>query len=181
MKQLEPKECTFYDNLTGRFPVRLINGMVNVFILYNWSTNAIPAEPIENAKSETLVEVFKKQIAYLTKRGFKPCFNIIDNVASTAIKNFLESEDIGLQLVEPHNHRVNAAERAIQTFKNHFISGLSVYDNDFPTILWSCLIRQGQDSINLLCTSRVHPKVSAFHVLEGVHDFNRVPWAPPGT
>ena len=62
-----------------------------------------------------------------------------------------------------------------------FIGGISVCDEKFPTILWSRLIRQCQDSLNLLRTSRVHPKVSAFHVLEGVHDFNKVPWAPPGT
>ena len=24
------------------------------------------------------------------------------------------------------------------------------------------------------------PKISAYHALEGVHDFNRVPFAPPG-
>jgi len=33
----------------------------------------------------------------------------------------------------------------------------------------------------MLCTSRVHPTVSAFHVLEGAHDFNRHPWAPSAT
>eukprot|EP00972_Heterocapsa_arctica_P020298 2995012-Heterocapsa_arctica.AAC.1 len=33
----------------------------------------------------------------------------------------------------------------------------------------------------MLRTSRVHPQLSAFHVLEGQHDFNRVPMAPPGT
>ena len=33
----------------------------------------------------------------------------------------------------------------------------------------------------MLRTSRVHPKLSAYHVLEGPHYFNRVPFAPPGT
>ena len=33
----------------------------------------------------------------------------------------------------------------------------------------------------MLRTSRVHPKLSTDHVLEGVHDFNRNPWAPPAT
>ena len=84
-----------------------------------------------------------------------------------------------MQLVEPHNHRVNVAERAIQMFKNHFIAGLSVGDKQFPMILWCKLIQQAQDSLNILHTSRVHPKLSAYHVLEGVHDFNQNPWAPP--
>ena len=33
----------------------------------------------------------------------------------------------------------------------------------------------------MLRTSRVHPKLYAYHVLEGPHDFNRVPFDPPGT
>ncbi|KAL7552133.1 hypothetical protein ACHAWF_015343, partial [Thalassiosira exigua] len=93
----------------------------------------------------------------------------------------LEEEDIGIQLVEPHNHYVNAAKRAIQTFKNLFIGGISVCDTDFPTILLSRLVQQCQDAGNLLRTSRIHPKVSAYHILKGVHDFNKVPWVPPGT
>ena len=33
----------------------------------------------------------------------------------------------------------------------------------------------------MLRTSRVHPKLSAFHVLEGQHNFNKLPFGPPGT
>ena len=32
----------------------------------------------------------------------------------------------------------------------------------------------------MLRTSRVHPQLSAFHVLEGQHDFNKVSFGPPG-
>ena len=46
-----------------------------------------------------MISAFKKNITYLTKRGFKPCFNIIDNVASKAIKEYLEEEDIQMQAV----------------------------------------------------------------------------------
>ena len=59
----------------------------------------------------------------------------MDNVALRAIRTYLEKEDIGLQLVEPHNHQANYAKCTIQMFKNHFISGLCVADNKFPTIL----------------------------------------------
>ena len=80
-------------------------------------------------------------MAYLTKRGSKLVFNIIDNVASKAVKAYLESENIDLQLVEPHNHWVNVAEHAIQTFKNHFIAGMSTCDDNFSTLLWNKLIQ----------------------------------------
>ena len=127
-----------------------------------------------------MIETLQQNITYLTKQGFKPSFNIIDNVVSKAIKKYLDEEEIKMQAVEPNNHRVNAAEHAIQTFKNHFVAGLSIGDKDFPTISWCKLIQQAQDS-HLLRTSRVHPKVSAFHILEGVNNFNRNPWAPPAT
>ena len=84
--------------------------MTTVFVLYDWTTNAILIEPVENTKSETLVRVFKEKIDNLAKRSLKPKFNIIDNVASKAVRKYLEDEDIGLQLVETHNRRVNAAE-----------------------------------------------------------------------
>jgi hypothetical protein len=42
--------------------------------------------------------------------------------------------DINYQLVPPHMHRRNAAERAIRTFKNHFISGLQHATQTFHSI-----------------------------------------------
>ena len=83
--------------------------------------------------------------------------------------------------MEPYNHLSNASERAIQTFKNHFISSLCIRDYNFTTVLWSYLVRQALDSLNMLRTSRVYPKLSAYCGLEGFHNFNRHPWAPPET
>ena len=88
--------------------------MVTMFIMYDWSSNSILAEPIESTKNDKIIEVFREKIEYLKKRGFKPRFNILDNIASKAIIKYLKEEaKVGVQLVEPHNHRVNAAERAI--------------------------------------------------------------------
>jgi hypothetical protein len=42
----------------------------------------------------------------------------MDNQAMKVIKAYLMPQQVSLQLNEPHNHHVNAAERAIQTFKN---------------------------------------------------------------
>ena len=95
---------------------------------------------MKDAKDESMIKAFKENIEYLGDRGFKPSFNIIDNVASKAIRIYLKKEKVGIQLVEPHNHRVNAAERAIRTFKNHFIAGLCIGDRNFPTILWRKLV-----------------------------------------
>ena len=104
--------------------------------MYDWTTNTISTTPIKDAKAETIVQCFKKNIAYLSKRGFKPVYNVIDNVATKAIKTYLKSEKIEVQFVTPYDHQVNAAKRAIRTFKNHTISGQRICDEDFPSILW---------------------------------------------
>ena len=39
---------------TGKFPVRSLDGMVTMFIMYDWSSNSILAEPIENTKDEVI-------------------------------------------------------------------------------------------------------------------------------
>jgi hypothetical protein len=110
---IDPKNDTEYTDFTGEFPLRSINGMTSIFILYDWTSNAILATPVTDVKDTFIVEAFRTNIVYLTKWGFKPSFNIIDNVASKTVQTYLEDNDITIQLVEPHNHRVNAAEQAI--------------------------------------------------------------------
>ena len=39
--QLDPKTGTVYTDFTGRFPLRSVDGMTSIFILYDWTTNAI--------------------------------------------------------------------------------------------------------------------------------------------
>ena len=86
------------------------------------------------------MKAFDQVFQDLKERGFKPSFNDTDNRATKSIKAYLKTEDAKWQFVERSNHRVvNAAERAIQTFKNHFISGLCSTDRDWPLQLWDQL------------------------------------------
>jgi hypothetical protein len=92
----------------------------------------------------------QKELQISCKQRVHPKINIMDNQATKAIKLYLTPWQCCLQLVEPGNHRVNATERAIQTFKNRFIGALGTTDVDFPIQLWDKLAPQVQDSINLL-------------------------------
>jgi hypothetical protein len=123
---------------------------------------------------------YKQNFDKLTQKGFKPKLNVMDNQATRYIKTFLTQEDCELQLVEPQNHRVNAAERAIQTFKDAFISALATTDKDFPLQLWDRLTPQVITTLNLMRASRVDPSKSAYEVLYGDYDWNRYPLAPLG-
>ena len=119
-----------------------------------------------------MIEAFKKNVDYLSKRGSKQKFNVIDSVALNAIITYFEKEDISLQLVKPHNHQANTAECVTQTFKHHFISGICIADKKLPTILWSRLINQAAKTPIMLRTSCVYLNVLAYHVLKGAHDFD---------
>jgi hypothetical protein len=105
----------------------------------------------------------------------------LDNEASRAIERAITTSGATYQLVEPYNHRVNSAERAIRTFKNHFIAGLCSTDPKFPVTMWDELVPQAVLTLNLLRTSRLNPKLSAYNQLFGVFDFSQTPLAPPGT
>jgi hypothetical protein len=69
----------------------------------------------------------------------------------------MESNDIDVQLLPPYVHRRNAAERVIQTFKNHFIAGLCSTEPEFPMNLWDRLLPQAIQTLSLLRTSQLHP------------------------
>jgi hypothetical protein len=116
----------------------------------------------------------------LTVKGFKPKIQTLDNEASTALKNSFTVNDIDYQLVPPHCHRRNAAERAIRTFREHFVAGLSSFDPAFPLHLWDRLLPQAEITLNLLRTSRLHPQLSAAAHFHGVVDYNKTAFAPPG-
>jgi hypothetical protein len=60
----------------------------------------------------------------------------MDNQASQTIKKFITKKQCKMMLVEPHNHHGEAADRPIQTFKDHFISALATTDSEFPLQLW---------------------------------------------
>ena len=73
------------------------------------------------------------------------------------------------------------AERAIQTFKNHFISCLCTAPPGFPAAEWDRLLPQAEITLNLLRNCRYNPALSAYAALFGTFDCNRTPVAPFGT
>ena len=56
----------------------------------------------------------------------------MDNEVSQDLKTAIGKEAATYQLVPPHVHRRNAAERAIKTFKNHLLGCLATCDCDYP-------------------------------------------------
>ena len=119
-----------------------------------------------------LNEHSKQKIEYLKDRGLKPLINIMDNEASKELKRYITlDEEMKYELVPPHIHRRNSAERAIATFKYHLISGFHTAYPDFPMHLWCRLAKQAEMTLNMLRKSRLNPKISAYCQLEGTFNF----------
>jgi hypothetical protein len=169
-----------YHDLTGSFPFMSYNGSVCFFILYHYESNAILGTPIAGLDNISIFEVYKEKFENLAEKGFKPKLNVMDNQATKHIKKILNKNECKLQLVEPHNHRVNAAEHAIQTFKDAFIAALATTDSNFPLQLWDRLMPQVQDTLNMMHTPRINPAILAYEALNGPYDWNRYPLAPLG-
>jgi len=106
--------------------------------------------------------------------------HVLDNECSMAMKSFIQGSGIKYELVPPGQHRRNQAERAIQTFKSHFISILAGVDDKFPLSLWYHLLKPAELTLNILRQSRVTPNVSAFAHVHGNHNYMRKPFTPIG-
>jgi hypothetical protein len=156
-------------------------GYKYILVLYDYDGNSIQAEPMKNRSDAEAIRAYSRIYDELTAKGLKPKFQTMDNEASTALKHFLHSKDIRFQLVPPHVHHQNAAERAIQTFKNHFVAMLCSTDTQFPIHLWDRLIPHAVTTLNLLRQLRINPKLSAHAQLHGIFDYNKTTLAPPGT
>jgi hypothetical protein len=168
-------------DLTGQFPVTSGRGNKYILVLYDYDGNAILAEPMKNRSDNEHLRAYNKLHQFLVDRGFKPLLQKLDNEASNALKRTIRDKDIDFQLVPPHTHRRNAAERAIQTFKNHFVACLCTADKFFPMRLWDRILPQASTTLNFLRTSRLNPRLSSEAHLNGNLDFNRTPLAPLGT
>ena len=150
-----PKEKAFSD-LTGRFPHRSSRGTEYLLVVYHHDSNAILVEPVKNRQAAEITRAWKNIHETLKQRGEQPKIYILDNEVSNDLKKAFLKNKVNFELIPPHMHRRNAAERAIRTFKNHFLAGLATCDPRFPLAEWDRLLNQAQLTLNLLRQSRLN-------------------------
>ncbi len=156
------------------------DGSVNFFILYHYASNSILAKPITGLDIMSIFTAYKTYFEELTAKGFKPQLNIMDNQATNHIKKILTKNKCKLQVIEPHNHCVNATKRAIQMFKAAFITALITTDSDFSLLLWDRLTPQVKDTLNMLPATGTDPTKSAYFFLTDLMNETGTRWPPYG-
>jgi hypothetical protein len=139
-----------YTDLTGKIPVRSSKGNWYIMVCYVFDCNCVKVVPMKSRSASECVKAYDHIHQELTSKGFKPKLQTLDKEASTALKNFFTTNDVEYQLFPPHCHRHNAAERAIQTFKEHFMALLSSVDPNFPLHVWDRILPQAEITLNLL-------------------------------
>ena len=84
--------------------------------------------------------------------------HILDNECSEEFKQAIEEHNMKHQLVPPHDHRRNAAKKAVQNFKDNFIAVLCRTDAMFPLQLWCQLLPHAETQLNMLRQSKTNKK-----------------------
>jgi hypothetical protein len=124
---------TMYTDITGAFPVWSFKNMQCIFVAYIYNLNAVIVQPMPSRTDSLFTAIFSKVFAILcAQHNYQPALNMMDNKCSKAVEMHIGANKMNIQLVPLHNHRVNAAERAIARFKEHFVMALATVDMFCP-------------------------------------------------
>jgi len=122
-----------FSAFTSSFVGLLISGVSTkgrgnqyIMVLTEVDSDAILVEPMKNRTAGEMIRAYQVLIDRLNLAGIFPKLHILDNECSTELKTVIKTNKMTFQLVPPHDHWRNIAEKAIQTFKDHFISILCV-------------------------------------------------------
>ena len=85
-----------------------------------------------------MVATFKEVCEELKENGHQPKRHVLDDECSKAVKTYVTSTQTNIQLVEPHNHRVNAAKPALKSIKYHALISFATpgpYSTAWPNLM----------------------------------------------
>ena len=98
--------------------------------------NFIFMEAMRNRTEAKIIEVYDRIVRRIKLEGLGLKKHILDNEASSNLKETIQGHGMSYKLVPPGNHRRNNAERSIQTAKNNFVAVLCGAHDEFPMHLW---------------------------------------------
>jgi hypothetical protein len=170
-----------YTNDTGRFPVKACSGNQYVMIAFHADGNLILQQAFKTKSNCPCIAAYNAIMTRLAAQGLSVDLQILDKEASAAYKEAITFKwNAAFQLVPPAMHCRNWAERAICTFKDHFLAILAGVDAAFSPYLWDLLLPQTKLTLNLLCQSTINPWISTWEFFQGPFDFNKTPLGPVG-
>ena len=166
---------------TGRFPITSNRGNAYVVVFYVYNANYIRSVPIKSQSKEELLRAYQETYKWLSMWGFKPLLHKMNNETLHEVEKFIQAQQMCIQYTPLDMHRTNPAERAIRTWKNHFLTGIA----DLPQVLPHCKLvpphQAMRPTLNMLRPCCQNPLLLAHKALKGNFSFNATPMAPLGT
>ena len=76
---------------------------------------------MKNKKEGEMILTRRRALERMKAQDIVPTHQVLDNEISTAYRLEIKKTSMTYQLVPPDDHRRNLSEKAIQTWKDHFI------------------------------------------------------------
>jgi hypothetical protein len=100
-------------------------------VLTKSDSDAILVKPMKNRTSGEMICTYQTLVERLRVAGIAPKEHILDNECSADFKAAITTNNMTYQLVPPHDHQRNKAEKAVQTFNDHFMAIYAEPTNHF--------------------------------------------------
>jgi hypothetical protein len=113
--------------------------------------------------ADSLQAAYAQTHHFFRSHGHQTQFQVLDNECPTQLRTYFSNNNIKWQLVTPFQKRTDKAERAIQTFKRHFLSVLATTNPSFPLDYWPELLPQTEATLNMLRPWADAPTISAYN------------------
>ena len=167
-------------NLPSRYPDTSFKGHKYKYVMHDTITNYINAKGLTSNRAPELIRGFEECYIDPKKQGLITQLVKLDNEISKKMVQLFEAQNLDYQLVTPGDHRLLSAERAIQTFKNYFISICSDMHSHFLKRALHHALYQIVITLNMLQPLYLNPDISAYMQVHGNYNFNKHSLAPVG-
>ena len=174
-------EGQLFTDQTGRFPVTSSRGNNYIVMFYVVDANYIKSYPIKSRHRTELIRAYDDVYSFLRTRGYRPQLHKLDNETSKDVESFIADNNASHQYTPPDMHRTNPAERAIRTWKNHFVAIRAGTPSTYRLSNWCKDLEQTDITLNMMRPCTQNPKLSAHEAMEGMFSFDATPMAPIGT
>ena len=140
---------TMYSDQTRKFTYLSRKGMGYIMIAYRTDENYNFSDPILNITESQMLKTYEKIIMLMKTAVLGTKNNVLDNEISKEYKAAIKENGATHELVPLGEHWRNLPDKAIQTFKNHFVWVLAGLHESFPMYLWCRLPPQADMQLNL--------------------------------
>jgi hypothetical protein len=124
-----------YTNGTGRFPKTSRRGMNYILVLVEIDSGAILVEAMLDRSAGKQCRAYQVLVNRLHQCKIYPKKHILDNEISDKFREIIKHNKMEHELVPPHDHRRNIAEKGIQKFKDHLIASLCGTDKKHTLLM----------------------------------------------